>query len=119
MTTLRIANGRVIDPAQNLDRVADPWLADVRLLGAGPHPAAGLWPEARRVPGVGPQPARAAARPLDAAGQIVSPGWIDMPVHLREPGREEDEPIPAAPAAAVAGGVTSVACMPNTEPALD
>ena len=49
----------------------------------------------------------------------VSPGLIDMHVHLREPGREEDETIATGTAAAVAGGVTSVACMPNTEPALD
>jgi dihydroorotase len=101
MTTLRIANGRVIDPSQNLDRVADLWLADGRVVG------------------VGPQPGRAADRTLDASGKIVSPGWIDMHVHLREPGREEDETIATGTAAAVAGGVTSVACMPNTEPALD
>src|SRR4051812_11985395 len=101
MTTLRIANGRVIDPSQNLDRVADLWLADGRVVG------------------VGPQPGRAADRTLDAAGKIVSPGWIDMHVHLREPGREEDETIATGTAAAVAGGVASVACMPNTEPALD
>src|SRR5438045_1589706 len=101
MTTLRIANGRVIDPGQNLDRVADLWLADGRVLG------------------VGPQPGRAADRTLDASGKIVSPGWIDMHVHLREPGREEDETIATGTAAAVAGGVTSVACMPNTEPAID
>jgi dihydroorotase len=101
MTTLRIANGRVIDPSQDLDRVADLWLADGRVVG------------------VGPQPGRTADRSLDATGKIVSPGWIDMHVHLREPGREEDETIATGTAAAVAGGVTSVACMPNTEPALD
>jgi dihydroorotase len=56
---------------------------------------------------------------MDAAGTIVCPGLIDMHVHLREPGREEDETIATGTAAALAGGVTSVACMPNTEPALD
>src|SRR5438105_4276232 len=56
---------------------------------------------------------------IDAAGKIVCPGLIDMHVHLREPGREEDETIATGTAAALAGGVTSVACMPNTEPALD
>src|SRR5262245_5235637 len=101
MTTLRIANGRVLDPSQNLDRVADLWLADGRVLG------------------VGPQPDRRADQTLDASGKIVTPGWIDMHVHLREPGREEDETIATGTAAAVAGGVTSVACMPNTEPPLD
>jgi len=56
---------------------------------------------------------------LDAAGKIVSPGLIDMHVHLREPGREEDETIATGTAAALAGGFTSVACIPNTEPPID
>jgi len=100
MTTLLIANGRVIDPSQNLDRVTDLWLADGTVLGVGPRDAT-------------------ADQTLNASGCIVSPGWIDMHVHLREPGREEDETIATGAAAAVAGGVTSVACMPNTEPAID
>src|SRR5690349_23645876 len=101
MTTLRISNGRVIDPAQDIDRVADLWVRGDRILGLGPQPAA------------------VADRTLDAAGKIVCPGLIDMHVHLREPGREEDETIASGTAAALAGGVTSVACMPNTEPPLD
>jgi dihydroorotase len=101
MNTLHITNGRVIDPSQGLDRVTDLWLR-------GPH-----------VLGLGPQPDLEATRTLDATGKIVCPGLIDMHVHLREPGREEDETIATGTAAALAGGVTSVACMPNTEPALD
>ncbi len=101
MTTLRIRNGRVIDPAQDLDLVTDLWLRDGRVLGTGPRADA------------------VADRTLDASGKIVCPGLIDMHVHLREPGREEDETVATGTAAAVAGGVTSVACMPNTEPALD
>jgi dihydroorotase len=101
MSTLRITNGRVIDPSQGTDQVADLWVKD------------------RLIVGVGPRPDLAADRTLDAAGMIVCPGLIDMHVHLREPGREEDETIATGTAAAVAGGVTSVACMPNTEPALD
>jgi dihydroorotase len=101
MTTLRISNGRVIDPAQGLDEVTDLWLRDDRVVGVGPHPSTH------------------ADRTLDAAGKIVCPGLIDMHVHLREPGREEDETIGSGTAAALAGGFTSVACMPNTEPALD
>jgi dihydroorotase len=100
MTTLRISNGRVIDPAQDIDRVADLWLRDGRVVGVGPQPGA-------------------ADRTLDASGKIVCPGLIDMHVHLREPGREEDETVATGTAAALAGGVTSVACMPNTEPPLD
>src|SRR5262245_42839169 len=101
MTTIRITAGRIIDPSQNIDRVDD------------------LWLEGGRVLGIGPQPNRRADRVIDASGKIVCPGLIDMHVHLREPGREEDETIATGTAAALAGGVTSVACMPNTEPALD
>ncbi len=101
MSTLRIANGRVIDPSQGIDQVAD------------------LWVRGDRVAGLGPQPDLHADRTLDASGKLVCPGLIDMHVHLREPGREEDETIATGTAAALAGGVTSVACMPNTEPALD
>ena len=56
---------------------------------------------------------------IDASGKIVSPGLIDMHVHLREPGREEDETILTGTTAAVAGGFTSIACIPNTEPPID
>src|SRR5262245_21473232 len=101
MHTLRIANGRVIDPAQGIDQVTDVWIRGERILA------------------LGPQTQYPATRTLDAAGKIVCPGLIDMHVHLREPGREEDETIATGTAAALAGGVTSVACMPNTEPALD
>jgi dihydroorotase len=101
MTILRIANGRVIDPSQHLDLVAD------------------VWVRGDRIAGVGPQPGLYADRTLDGTGKIVCPGLIDMHVHLREPGREEDETIATGTAAALAGGITSVACMPNTEPPLD
>src|SRR5262249_13674309 len=101
MTMLCISNGRVIDPSQNIDQIADVWIQD------------------RHIRGIGPTFAGQADRVLDAEGKIVCPGLIDMHVHLREPGREEDETIATGTAAAVAGGVTSVACMPNTEPALD
>src|SRR5579859_4999767 len=101
MSLLRISNGRVIDPSQGTDQVADLWVQGERVLGLGPQP--GLQPD----------------QVIDATGKIVCPGLIDMHVHLREPGREEDETIATGTAAALAGGVTSVACMPNTEPALD
>src|SRR5260370_23505863 len=101
MPTIRIANGRVIDPTQNIDQIVDLWLQRGRIVDVGPHPH--LIPEYT----------------IDAAGKIVCPGLIDMHVHLREPGREEDETIATGTAAAIAGGVTSVACMPNTEPPID
>src|SRR5580658_4657773 len=96
-----LRNGRLIDPSRNLDTVTDLWLANGTIVGTGS------------------QPGLTAKRTIDCTGTIVSPGLIDMHVHLREPGREEDETIHTGSAAAVAGGVTSVACMPNTEPALD
>jgi dihydroorotase len=101
MNILRIAGGRVIDPAQNLDQITD------------------LWIRGERIVGIGPQPRLQATQVLDAKDKIVCPGLIDMHVHLREPGREEDETIATGTAAALAGGITSLACMPNTEPALD
>src|SRR5438874_3118554 len=99
MSTLLITGGRVIDPSQDLDKVADIWIEGDRFIDSRPN----LKPD----------------RTIDATGRIITPGWIDMHVHLREPGREEDETIATGAAAAVAGGVTSVACMPNTEPPID
>jgi dihydroorotase len=101
MHTLLLANGRVIDPSQHLDRVIDVWIRGGHVAAIGPHE--GLH----------------ADEVVDCHGKIVCPGLIDMHVHLREPGREEDETIATGTAAALAGGVTSVACMPNTEPAID
>jgi len=101
MPILRITKGRVIDPSQGIDQVTDVWIRDEAILG------------------IGPQASAQADRVIDAQGKIVCPGLIDMHVHLREPGREEDETIATGTASALAGGVTSVACMPNTEPALD
>lgn len=100
---LVLRNGRVIDPSRDIDTVADLWLADGLIAGLGERPAS----------------VTGDLQEIDCRGLIVSPGIIDMHVHLREPGREEDETIATGTAAAVAGGVTSVACMPNTEPALD
>jgi dihydroorotase len=99
MTTLLITGGRVIDPSQKLDAVGDVWISDGRFIE--------------------PRPGLRADRTIDAANRIVSPGWIDMHVHLREPGREEDETIESGTAAAIAGGFTSIACIPNTEPPID
>lgn len=95
-----LRGGRVIDPASRVDRIADLWIKGDRILGLD---EAGQQPD----------------ESIDCTGKIVCPGLIDMHVHLREPGREEDETIATGVASAIAGGVTSVACMPNTEPALD
>ena len=98
---IRLHGGRVIDPANKIDTVTD------------------LWIEGGVIAALGDFGNREADETFDCTGKIVAPGLIDMHVHLREPGREEDETIATGVASAIAGGVTSVACMPNTEPALD
>jgi dihydroorotase len=104
MNTLLIRGGRVVDPAQGIDRIDDVFVRDGLVVAVG-H-------------GDG-QPLGRPDETIDATGLIVTPGLIDMHVHLREPGREEDETIETGTRAALAGGFTSVACIPNTEPPLD
>jgi dihydroorotase len=101
MSELLVRGGRVVDPSQQLDAVCDVLLRDGVVVALGEH---------QQVED---------ARVFDAAGAIVAPGFIDMHVHLREPGQTHKETIASGSAAAVAGGFTAVACMPNTEPALD
>jgi dihydroorotase len=101
MPALLIKNGRVIDPASRHDAVADVWIED------------GL------IKGVGANLAHAGAEVFDATGLIVAPGFIDMHVHLREPGFEHSETIESGARAAAAGGFTSICPMPNTAPVND
>jgi dihydroorotase len=95
-----IEGGRVIDPSQGVDRVTNVAIEDGRISGF----------DAAR---------NGHDTVIDARGKIVAPGLIDMHVHLREPGREEDETIATGTASALAGGFTSIACIPNTEPPID
>ena len=104
MTAILIANGTVLDPSQRLEARADVLIVDGRIAEIGP----GLKAKAPRD-----------ARVIDAAGCYVTPGLIDIHVHFREPGQEAKETIATGSAAAVAGGFTTVCCMPNTTPALD
>ena len=101
MRKLIIRNGRVIDPANRLDAVRDVLVEDGRIAGVG---------ERLHVTG---------AEKFDASGLIVTPGFIDMHVHLREPGFEYAETIESGSRAAAAGGFTSICCMPNTSPVND
>src|SRR5271165_5671044 len=98
---LLIRNGRVIDPASNMDAIADVLIVDGLIAGVGADLAAGN------------------AEVFDASGLIVAPGFIDMHVHLREPGFEHAETIESGSRAAAAGGFTSICCMPNTSPVND
>lgn len=101
MTRLVVKNGRVVDPAQGLDRVCDVAVEDgfIREVGSGISTTG--------------------AQEYDASGMVVAPGFIDMHVHLREPGFEHAETIETGSRAAAAGGFTSICCMPNTQPIND
>jgi dihydroorotase len=99
---LLIRNGRVVDPSQRLDATLDVLLADGVVAALGER----LAPPAD-------------GETLDAAGLVVTPGLVDMHVHLREPGQEYKETIRTGTMAAAAGGFTAVACMANTRPVND
>jgi dihydroorotase len=99
---IMIRGGRVIDPASLRDGTADVLLVDGRIAAVGA--------------GVGTPDG---AEVLDAGGLVVAPGFVDLHVHLREPGREDAETIASGARAAVAGGFTTVCAMPNTDPVCD
>ncbi len=108
MPSLLITGARIIDPATNLDEIGDVAIADGLIAAVAP----------RRTHKSGLS-ASGAERVIDGEGLILTPGLIDPHVHLREPGGEDQETIATGTAAAVAGGFTSVCCMPNTTPAID
>jgi dihydroorotase len=97
-----IRGGRLIDPSQGVDALRDVRIVDGRVAEIGEH--------------LETTPGDAA---IDATNAIVAPGFIDMHVHLREPGFPEKETIATGTRAALQGGFTAVACMPNTRPPLD
>jgi dihydroorotase len=99
--TYLIKNGRVIDPENNIDEVMDIFVKD----GKVEKTAKAITDKADEV--------------IDAKNMIVAPGFIDMHTHLREPGREDKETIRSGTRAAVKGGFTTVACMPNTDIPID
>ncbi len=101
MPDLLIRNGRVIDPSSNIDRQADVLIRGGRIAGTGENLDA------------------AGAEIFDASGMVVAPGFIDMHVHLRDPGIEHAETIETGARAAAAGGFTSICSMPNTLPVND
>ncbi len=101
MPKLVVRNGRVIDPASNLDAICDVFCVNGYIAAIGEKLYA------------------TGAEEFDATGLIVAPGFIDMHVHLREPGFEHAETIESGARAAAAGGFTSICCMPNTAPVND
>ncbi len=101
---LLIKNGRVIDPANNIDKKCDVLVIDGKIAEVGT---------------LGPGVEKTVQKVIDAGGKLVTPGLIDIHVHFREPGDEEEETIASGSTAAVAAGFTSVVCMPNTNPAIE
>ena len=99
---IEIKNCRLIDPKHGIDRVTALYIAAGKIAAIGAAPAG--W---------------SANRTIDAAGLVVCPGLIDLAARLREPGFEYKATLESEMAAAVAGGVTSLACPPDTDPPLD
>ena len=101
MAKILIKGGRVISPAQKLDKTCDVLIEKGKIVAIGK----GLDDKGAKV--------------IDATGKIVTPGLVDIHVHLRDPGLEYKEDIASGTLSAVTGGFTSVACMPNTQPVND
>lgn len=97
-----LAGGRILDPSQNIDQVGDLLIEEGRIVAITP-----------------PGETRQADTLIKVDGLLVTPGLIDIHVHLREPGFEYKEDIETGTRAAAAGGFTSVCCMPNTNPPID
>jgi dihydroorotase len=102
MRPLVLTGGRVIDPSKNLDQTADVLIQDGKIAAIGPS--------------IG-RPDGADVR--DVRGQVVAPGLVDIHVHLREPGNEDEETVATGARAAAAGGFTAICAMPNTDPVTD
>lgn len=102
MTRLRVRNGRVIDPSQGRDELVDLAVVDGRVDGYIASTQDGEFDTE-----------------IDAAGMVVAPGFVDLHTHLREPGYEDKETVATGTMAAVAGGFTTLCCMPNTDPTID
>ena len=102
MTRILIQGGRVIDPSQQMDTTADVLLEDGTVTAVGTNLGR---PDGAEV--------------IDARGKVVAPGLIDLHVHLREPGQEDQETVATGAMAAAAGGFSAVCAMPNTDPVSD
>ena len=99
---LHIQNGRLIDPANGIDKLADLFIADGKVAAVGEAPGGFV-----------------ADSVIDATGMVVAPGLVDLSARLREPGYEYKATLESEMQAAVQGGVTTLVCPPDTDPVLD
>ncbi|HUE75615.1 MAG TPA: amidohydrolase family protein, partial [Chloroflexota bacterium] len=99
-----IRGGRIVDPSQNLDVVGDLIIERDRIVGVAPRGGAGT-PDGASI--------------IDATGLVISPGFVDVHTHLRQPGQEHKETIATGTRAAARGGFTTVCSMANTTPVID
>ncbi|MFW2439022.1 MAG: dihydroorotase, partial [Arenicellales bacterium] len=102
MMNTRIQGGRIIDPANNIDRVEDLYIANGNIIALGDAPEG-----------------FSADETIDATNQIVCPGLVDLSVRMREPGQEYKATLKSECAAAIAGGITTSCCPPDTTPIID
>lgn len=105
MNRMLIRNGRVVDPANNVNEIGDILIVDGKIAHVGAPVGSNITQEVNKV--------------IDTSDLTVTPGLIDIHVHLREPGYEHKETIATGTAAAAAGGFTTVVCMANTSPVID
>ena len=101
MSDILIRGGHIIDQRSRTEKESDVLIVN------------------RKIAEIGKKIKRKGAKTIDASGCIIAPGFIDLHCHLRDPGRPDEETIESGSRAAVAGGFTTICCMPNTEPAID
>jgi dihydroorotase len=118
---IEIRNGHLVDPSQNIDETCDILIEEGKITEVRKRGSAevGKTPAQPPLAKGGKKGVERATEVIDAAGMLVLPGFVDMHVHLREPGFEYKETIKTGTEAAARGGFTSVCCMPNTNPVND
>ncbi len=120
MSVTLLKHGRIIDPASGRDEIGDIWIVDGRIADPTKFQSQAKRDSLSKASSSSrDNPKSKIESTIDCTGLVISPGLIDIHVHLREPGQSAKETIATGTRAAAAGGFTSVVCMPNTSPAID